>query len=133
MAALAPRPVIDPEHARREGRIEIDRAEAAQQGRRADRHAAPGCQVRSRVAALRQGDGVVNAAQAVGMAGSGTGHVRPALAERAPRAGVIAASKAPDVHEEDDRASEAGQITETAPVMAMPPSRFCLAAWARCR
>src|SRR3954465_12773410 len=124
VAALAPCPVIDPEHARRERRLRSDLAEAAQQGRRADRHADPGCQVSSRVAALRQGDGVVNGSEAVGMAGAGTGNLRQALAERAPRAGIIATSKAPDMHEEDDRASEAGQITETAPVMAMHSSRF---------
>ena len=49
VAALAPGPVIDPEHTRRERRIEI--ADAAQQGRRADRHADPACHVRSRIAA----------------------------------------------------------------------------------
>ena len=73
VAALAPGPVIDPEHTRRERRIEIGLADAAQQGRRADRHADPGGQVRSRIAAQRQGDGVMRGAQAIGMAGSATG------------------------------------------------------------
>src|SRR4051812_50010659 len=35
VAALAPGPVIDPEHTRRERRIEIGLADAARQGRRA--------------------------------------------------------------------------------------------------
>src|SRR3954470_15593991 len=35
VAALAPGPVIDPEHTRRERRLEIGLADAAQQGRRA--------------------------------------------------------------------------------------------------
>jgi hypothetical protein len=33
------------------------------------------------------------------------------------------------MHEEDDRAPEAGQITETAPVMTVYPPRFCLTTW----
>ena len=51
------------------------------------------------------------------MAGPTTGDPRQGLAERAARAGVIDASKAPDMHAQDDRASETRQITETAPVM----------------
>ena len=67
------------------------------------------------------------------MAGSGMGNVRQALAERAARAGDIDASKAPDMHEEDDGAAEAGQITETAPVMTMDASGFGPATRAGCR
>jgi hypothetical protein len=73
--------------------------------------------VRSWIAAQRQGDGVMRGAQAIGMAGSATGDPRQGLAKRAARAGVIDTSKAPDMHAEDDRASETRQITETAPVM----------------
>jgi hypothetical protein len=61
------------------------------------------------------------------------GNVRQALAERAPRAGVMDASKAPELYEEDDRAPEAWQITETAPVMTVHPSQFCLTTRAGCR
>ena len=53
------------------------------------------------------------------MAGSAMGDVRQGLAERAARAGDIDASKAPDMHAEDDGASETRQITETAPVMTV--------------
>jgi hypothetical protein len=113
--AFAPGPVIDAEDTRRERRIEIGLADAAQQGRRADRHADPGGHVRSWIAAQRQGDGVMRGAQAIGMAGPATGDPRQGLAERAARAGVIDAAKAPDMHAEDDRATR--QITETAPVM----------------
>jgi hypothetical protein len=59
VAALAPGPVIDPEYARRGWWSRIDLADAAQQGRAADRHAGAGRQARSRIAAQRQGDGVV--------------------------------------------------------------------------
>ena len=131
--AFAPGPVIDAEDTRRERRIEIGLADAAQQGRRADRHADPGGHVRSWIAAQRQGDGVMRGAQAIGMAGSATGDPRQGLAERAARAGVIDASKAPDMHAEDDRASETRQITETAPVMTMDASGFGPATRAGCR
>src|SRR5688500_11354484 len=131
VAALAPSPVIDPEHTRRERRLEI--ADAAQQGRRADRHAGPGCQTRSRIAAQRQSDGMMRGAQAVGMAGSGTGDVRQGLVERAARAGVIDAAKAPDLHAEDDRASETRQITQATPVMTMDTPGFRPATGAGCR
>jgi hypothetical protein len=76
---------------------------------------------------------VVSGPQAVGMAGSGMGNVRQALAERVPWAGDIDASKAPDTHEEDDRAPEAGQITETAPVMTVHSLRSRLTTRAGCR
>ena len=67
------------------------------------------------------------------MAGSGMGNVRQGLAERAARAGVIDASKAPDMHAEDDRASETRQITETAPVMTMDAPGFGSATRTGCR
>jgi len=89
--------------------------------------------VRSWIAAQRQGDGVMRGAQAIGMAGSATGDPRQGLAERAARAGVIDTSKAPDMHAENDRASETRQITETAPVMTMDASRFGSATRAGCR
>jgi hypothetical protein len=133
VAALAPSPVIDPEHTRRERRLEIGLADAAQQGRRTDRHAGPGCQTRSRIAAQRQSDGMMRGAQAVGMAGSATGDVRQRLAERASRAGVIDASKAPDLHAEDDRASKTRQITQATPVMTMDTPGFRPATGAGCR
>jgi hypothetical protein len=86
--------------------------------------------VRSWIAAQRQGDGVMRGAQAIGMAGSATGDPRQGLAERAARAGVIDASKAPDMHAEDDRATR--QITETAPVMTMDAPGFGPAPRAGC-
>ena len=89
--------------------------------------------MRSGIAAQRQGDGVVSGAQAIGMAGSAPGDPRQGLAERAARAGVIDTSKAPDMHAEDDRASETRQITETAPVMTMDASGFGPATRAGCR
>jgi len=89
--------------------------------------------VRSWIAAQRQGDGVMRGAQAIGMAGSATGDPRQGLAERAARAGVIDASKAPDLHAQDDRASETRQITETAPVMTLDASGFGPAPRAGCR
>jgi hypothetical protein len=49
------------------------------------------------------------------MAGPALGDVRQGLAERAARAAVIDAPKAPDLHAEDDRATR--QITQAAPVM----------------
>jgi len=58
---------------------------------------------------------MMRGAQAVGMAGPATGDPRQGLAERAARAGVIDASKAPDLHAEDDRATR--QITQATPVM----------------
>ena len=76
---------------------------------------------------------MVSGPQAAGMAGSGMGNVRQALAERAARAGDIDASKAPDMHEEDDGAAEAGQITETAPVMTVHSLRSRLTTRAGCR
>jgi hypothetical protein len=89
--------------------------------------------VRSWIAAQRQGDGVMRGAQAIGMAGSATGDPRQGLAERAARAGVIDTSKAPDLHAEDDRASETRQITETAPVMTLDAPGFGSATRAGCR
>ena len=83
--------------------------DAAQQGRRADRHAGAGRQARSRIAAQRQGNGVMRGAQALGMAGPATGDPRQGLAERAARAGVIDASKAPDMHAQDDRRPKHGR------------------------
>jgi hypothetical protein len=56
-------------------------------------------------------------AQALGMTGPARGDPRQGLAERAARAGVIDASKAPDLHAQDDRATR--QITEAAPVMTL--------------
>src|SRR5687768_14979531 len=120
--AFAPGPVIDAEHPRRERRLEIGLADAAQQGRRADRHADPGGQTRSRIAAQRPSDGAMRGAQAVGMAGPATGDVRQGLAERAARAGVIDAAKAPDLHAQDDRATR--QITQATPVMTMDTLGF---------
>jgi hypothetical protein len=70
-------------------------------------------------------------AQAVGMAGPATGDVRQGLAERAARAGVIDASKAPDLHAEDDRATR--QITQAAPVMTMDAPGRGPATGAACR
>src|SRR3954468_5472502 len=67
------------------------------------------------------------------MAGAAPGDPRQGLAERAARAGVIDAAKAPDMHAQDDRASETRQITETAPVMTMDASRFGPAPRAGCR
>jgi hypothetical protein len=131
--AFAPGPVIDAEDTRRERRIEIGLADTAQQGRRADRHADPGGHVRSWIAAQRQGDGVVSGAQAIGMAGSATGDPRQGLAERAARAGVIDAPKAPDLHAEDDRASETRQITQAAPVMTLDAPGLGPATGAECR
>jgi len=89
--------------------------------------------VRSWIAAQRQGDGVMRGAQAIGMAGSAPGDPRQGLAERAARAGVIDTSKAPDMHAEDDCASETRQTTETAPVMTMDASGFGPATRAGCR
>jgi hypothetical protein len=60
---------------------------------------------------------VMRGAQAIGMAGPATGDPRQGLAERAARAGVIDASKAPDMHAQDDRAT--WQITQAAPVMIL--------------
>jgi hypothetical protein len=73
----------------------------------------------------------MSGAQALGMAGSGMGNVRQGLAERAAWAGVIDASKAPDLHAEDDRATR--QITETAPVMTLDAPGFGSATRAGCR
>ncbi len=135
--AFAPRPVIDPEHDPEHagfGRwLQADFTDAAQQCRAANRHAGAGRQTRSRIATQRQGDGMMRGAQAVGMAGSGTGHLRQTLAERAARAGVIDASKAPDVHEQDDRAPETRQIAQAAPIMTVHPPRLGPATRARCR
>jgi hypothetical protein len=66
---------------------------------------------------------MVNRAQAVGMTGSGPGNLRQALTERVSRAGVIEASKAPDLDEQDDGAAETRQIAQAAPVMAMHAMR----------
>src|SRR3954465_6019098 len=71
--------------------------------------------------------------QAVGMAGGALGDPRQGLAERAARAGVIDAPKAPDLHAQDDRASETRQITQAAPVMTLDASGFGLATGAGCR
>jgi hypothetical protein len=76
---------------------------------------------------------MMRGAQAVGMAGSATGDPRQGLAERAARAGVIDASKAPDLHAQDDRTSETRQITQAAPVMTMDAPGFDPAAGAGCR
>jgi hypothetical protein len=65
------------------------------------------------------------------MAGPATGDVRQGLAERAARAGVIDASKAPDLHAQDDRATR--QITQATPVMTMDTLGFRPATGAGCR
>jgi hypothetical protein len=70
-------------------------------------------------------------AQALGMAGPARGDPRQGLAERAAPAGVIDASKAPDMHAQDDRATR--QITQAAPVMTMDAPGFDPAAGAGCR
>jgi hypothetical protein len=127
VAAFAPRPVIDPEHARCRRRLQAALADAAQQGRAADRHAGPGGQPRARLGAQGQGDGLVNRAQPVGMTGSGPGKARQALAERASWASGIEAAKAPDPDEQDDGAAETRQIAQAAPVMAMHAMRSGLA------
>src|SRR4051794_19712048 len=67
------------------------------------------------------------------MAGPAPGDPRQGLAERAARAGVIDASKAPDLHAQDDRASETRQITQAAPVMTLDASGFGPATGAGCR
>jgi hypothetical protein len=67
------------------------------------------------------------------MAGPAPGDPRQGLAERAARAGVIDASKAPDLHAQDDRASETRQITQAAPVMTLDAPGFDPAAGAGCR
>jgi hypothetical protein len=74
---------------------------------------------------------VMRGAQAVGMAGPAMGDVRQGLAERAARAGVIDAPKAPDLHAEDDRATR--QITQAAPVMTMDAPGRGPATGAACR
>jgi hypothetical protein len=74
---------------------------------------------------------VVKDAQTIGLAGSGTSHVRQAFAERASRAGVIEAAKASDLDDEDDGAPEARDIAQTAPVMAVNPVRCGSAVRAR--
>jgi hypothetical protein len=76
---------------------------------------------------------VVNRAQAVGVTGSGPGNLRQALAERASRAGIIEASKAPDPDEQDDRSAETRQIAQAAPVMTMHAMRSGPAVGAVCR
>jgi hypothetical protein len=67
------------------------------------------------------------------MAGPAPGDVRQGLAERAARADVIDAAKAPDLHAQDDRASETRQITQAAPVMALDASGLGPATGAGCR
>jgi hypothetical protein len=67
------------------------------------------------------------------MAGPALGDVRQGLAERAARAGVIDAAKAPDLHAQDDRASETRQITQATPVMTLDASGFDSATRAGCR
>ena len=67
------------------------------------------------------------------MAGPAPGDPRQGLAERAARAGVIDAAKAPDLHAQDDRASETRQITQAAPVMTLDASGFGPATRAGCR
>jgi hypothetical protein len=123
VAAPAPRPVIDPKHARCRRRLQAGLADAAQQGRAADRHAGPGGQPRARLGAQGQGDGMVSRAQPVGMTGSGPGKPWQALAERASWAGVVEASEAPDPDEQDDGTAETRQIAQAAPVMAMHAMR----------
>ena len=123
VAAPAPRPVVDPEHTRFWRRRQAGLADAAQQGRAADRHAGPGGQPRARLGARGQGDGMVSRAQPVGMTGSGPGKPRQALAERASWAGIVEASEAPDPDEQDDGAAETRQIAQAAPVMAMHAMR----------
>jgi hypothetical protein len=60
---------------------------------------------------------VMRGAQALGMTGPARGNPQQRLAERAAPAGVIDASKAPDMHAQDDRATR--QITQAAPVMTL--------------
>ena len=67
------------------------------------------------------------------MAGPALGDVQQGLAERAARAGVIDAAKAPDLHAQDDRASETRQITQAAPVMTMDAPGRGPATGAGCR
>jgi len=124
MTALAPRPVIDAEHPRFGGRLRGVLAQAAQQGRRADRHARPAGQPRSRMGAQRQGDRLVKDTKTLGMAGSRTSNVKQIFSERSSRAGVVGAAKASDFDEEDDRAPETRHIAQTAPVMAVNSVRF---------
>ena len=67
------------------------------------------------------------------MAGPAPGDPRQGLAERAARAGVIDAAKAPDLHAQDDRTSETRQITQAAPVMTLDASGLGPATGAGCR
>jgi hypothetical protein len=57
--AFAPGPVINTQDTGRRHGLQRRFTDAAQQGRAADRHAGAGRQTRSRIAAQRQGDGVV--------------------------------------------------------------------------
>jgi hypothetical protein len=98
---FAPGPVIDAENTDFRHRIGSCLADATQQCRGTDRDCHRARHARSRIAAQRQGNGVVKGAKAVGMASPGSSDCRGTLGERPLSAGGVDTSEAADAHQQN--------------------------------
>ncbi len=117
--ALAPCPVVHPEHGHRGNRCGGAGADAAQRRGAADRHAHGRGMTGAGVAAERQADAPVHGAQPVRLACSRASDAGQRFGESAPRASGGSTAEAPDANKQDGGAAEARHVTQAAPVGAM--------------